>query len=139
MPRAVRAVCSGLAMVPTLVVLGVALLPWTLTGCAQPERPVVVTRLEAMDDIRPRRVHVVKVFDQVYDATDAPRDESVGYEVQVRILDGPEQGRLMLWPFDDWNVGHLPPHPGTDLVVAPADWVRRNPASQGRPYGGWTH
>ncbi len=123
-----------------LVVAALAGLAYcALAGCEQPERPTVIDRPHALDDPVPRRMHVIKVYDQVYDATDAPRDINVSHQIKVRLLDGPDQGKLWLLPYDEWNVGKPPPKPGTDVVAAPSDWVRRDPNSTGVPFGGFPH
>ncbi len=119
---------------PVLVLLATAL----LSGCAREEPVTLLSHDQAMQDDRPRQVHVLRITDQVEDGSGDNRDVDVSHWVKVRVLDGPGQGTLLLLPYDDWNVGRPPPRAGTDLVVAPADWVRRAPDSQGRPFHGWS-
>jgi hypothetical protein len=63
-------------------------------------------------------------------------DPHVSHYVEVDIVSGKEKGTRMTLPYDEWNVGEAPPSKGTILMMAPADWVKRNPKSQGRPFGG---
>jgi hypothetical protein len=125
---------------PALLAAPLAALAYcALAGCEPQERPTVIDRPHALDDPVPRRMHIIKVYDQVYDATDAPRDINVSHEIKVRVLDGPGEGKLWLLPYDEWNVGRPPPKAGLDVVAAPSDWVRRDPNSTGVPFGGFPH
>jgi hypothetical protein len=68
---------------------------------------------------------------------DLDRDENVSHIIEVEVLDGPDQGKVLALPYDEWNVGHRPPRAGERVVVSPSDWVRRDPASHGRPAKGY--
>ncbi len=102
-----------------------------LTACGGP-RETPMTRAQAMAATTPRVFKVIKVYDRVEDAIQAPdHDLGVSHYIEVDPLDG-IGGRLLL-PFDTWNTGKVPPEAGARVVLAPADWVRRDPTSAGRP------
>jgi hypothetical protein len=107
-----------------------------LSACGGPrEKPM--PRSEALQDATPREMRVVKVWDQVEDSMDLDRDENVSHVIECEVLSGPDQGKVLALPYDEWNVGHRPPRAGERVVVAPADWVRRDPNSHGRPAKGY--
>jgi hypothetical protein len=108
-----------------------------LAGCGNTPREPPTPRAVALNDHTPREMRVVKVWDMVEDAMDANRDENVSHLIEVDVLSGPDQGKHMTLPFDEWNVGHRPPAVGDRVVLAPADWVRRDPDTPGHPpFGG---
>lgn len=105
-----------------------------LTGCSS-ARVSPIDRGQALRDRTPREVKVVKVWDQVNDRLDGPTDPQISHYIEVDVLDGPEAGKPMTLPYDRWNTGKEPPSRGDRLVVAPMDWVSRDPHTNGRPYG----
>lgn len=107
-----------------------------LSACGGP-RVAPTRRSDALADARPREMRVIKVWDQLTDGTDESRDENVSHVIEVEVLSGEEQGKVMALPYDEWNVGRRPPAAGERVMSSPADWVRRNPDSRGRPFGGW--
>jgi hypothetical protein len=106
-----------------------------LTSCDDPRVPPI-PRSEALGDRTVREVKVIKVWDQTGNRMNNSGDPHVSHFVEVDIVSGDEKGTRMTLPFDEWNVGEAPPSKGTILMIAPADWVKRNPKSQGRPFGG---
>jgi hypothetical protein len=107
-----------------------------LSSCGGP-RVDPTSRTQALSDREPREMRVVKVWDQVAEGMDLDRDENVSHLIEVEVTDGPEKGRAMTLPYDEWNVGKRPPRAGDRVLIAPADWVKRSPTSSGRPFGGW--
>ncbi len=107
-----------------------------LVGCNSP-RVAPTPRAKAIQDTEPREMRVVKVWDQVAEGMDVDRDENVSHLIEVEVLSGPHQGETMTLPYDEWNVGKKPPRAGDRVVVAPADWVKRDANSHGRPMKGW--
>lgn len=105
-----------------------------LAGCNSSRVPPI-GRGEALRDRIPREVRVVKVWDQVDDRLDGPTDPQISHYIEVDVLDGPEVGKPMTLPYDRWNTGKEPPSRGDRLVMAPSDWVTRDPRTNGRPYG----
>jgi len=119
--------------------------PWSLTlalvvlvglsSCDEPRVPPI-PRHEAMADRTVREVKIIKVWDQSGNRMSDAGDPHVSHWIEVDIVSGDEQGHPMTLPYDNWSVGEEPPAKGTVLLMAPADWVRRNPKSQGRPFNG---
>lgn len=106
-----------------------------LAGCDDPRVPPLA-RNEAINDRTPREVKIIKIWDQTDSRMNNGGDPHVSHYIEVDILSGDEKGTPMTLPYDEWNVGEAPPAKGTTLMIAPADWVKRNPKSQGRPFGG---
>lgn len=106
-----------------------------LTGCDDPRVPPL-PRNEALSDRTVREVKIVKIWDQSGNRMDNAGDPHVSHYIEVDVISGDEKGTKLTLPYDEWNVGEAPPSKGTTLLVAPADWVKRNPKSQGRPFGG---
>lgn len=106
-----------------------------LTGCDDPRVPPIA-RNEAISDRTPREVKIIKIWDQTGSRMGSGGDPHVSHYIEVDIVSGDEKGTPMTLPYDEWNVGEAPPAKGTTLMIAPADWVKRNPKSQGRPFGG---
>ncbi len=105
-----------------------------LAGCGPRETPTTVST--AMSSTTPRVYRVIKVYDRVDDDIQAPdHDPAITKYIEVERLDGP--GGRELLPYDEWNTGRPPPEAGQRVVIAPADWVKRNPDSVGRPIGGF--
>ncbi len=108
-----------------------------LTGCNDARVPPT-PRAEALQDKEVREVLVVKVWDQGTDRLGGNNgDPHVSHYIEVDVLSGPGKGKPLTLPYDEWNVGKAPPANGAKLMMAPMDWVRRDPNSQGRPYNGW--
>ena len=105
-------------------------------GCGGPRQPAI-SRVDALHDVKPREFKVIKVWDEVRDNMDTGRDPHISHVIEVEVLSGPDQGRQLTLPYDEWNVGKAPPTEGERVVIAPADWVKRDPDSKGRPFGGW--
>jgi hypothetical protein len=107
-----------------------------LGACGGPrEKPT--PRAEALRDTTPRELRVVKVWDQIEDSMDVDRDENVSHVIEVEVLSGPDQGKILALPYDEWNVGRRPPRAGERVVIAPADWVKRDVTGHGRPAKGY--
>ncbi len=123
-----RTFSLGLCTIGVVVVVG-------LSGCDEPRVPPLA-RNEALSDHTVREVTIVKVWDQTGNRMNSGGDPHVSHFVEVDIVSGAEKGTRMTLPFDEWNVGQAPPNKGTTLLIAPADWVKRNPKSQGRPFDG---
>ena len=106
-----------------------------LTGCDDPRVPPL-PRNEALNDRTVREVKIIKIWDQTGKRMSNAGDPHVSHYIEVDVVSGDEKDTKLTLPFDEWNVGEAPPSKGTILVMAPADWVKRNPKSQGRPFGG---
>ncbi len=118
--------CSCLAVLLTLV-----------AGCNDSRVPPT-PRASALQDKEVREVKVVKVWDQGTDRLDAGGgDPHISHYIEVDVLTGSDKGKALTLPYDEWNVGKAPPVAGQTVMVAPMDWVRRDPNSQGRPFNGW--
>lgn len=108
-----------------------------LTGCNESRVPPT-SRGEALQDNEVREVKVIKVWDQGEDRLDSgDGDPHISHYIEVDVLSGKDKGKSLTLPYDEWNVGKAPPATGSTVMVAPMDWVRRDPNSQGRPYNGW--
>lgn len=115
------------------ICLGLSL---ALAACNEPRVPPTA-RGEALSDRGVREVTVVKVWDQSSDRIDGGGDPHISHYIEVDIVSGPDKGTKLTLPYDEWNVGKLPPVKGTTLLMTPADWVQLSPSSQGRPaFGG---
>lgn len=107
-----------------------------LTGCNEPRTPAI-SRSESLRDRAPLQVRVVKVWNQSTDRIESDNDPHVSHFIEVDVIAGERKGDKLTLPFDAWNVGREPPSRGTELVIAPADWVQRDPRSKGREFGAW--
>ena len=92
-------------------------------------------RSQAMLDREPREVKVVKVWDQISDRLEESADPHISHFIEVDVVSGPGAGKPMTLPYDQWNTGRVPPSAGDRLMMAPSDWVARDPRTPGRPYG----
>ncbi len=118
------------------LLLAASLVLVVLAACNDARVPPTA-RAAALHDRTVREVRVVKVWDQVSDRLDADGDPHVSHYIEVDVVSGPDAGKQFTLPFDTWNVGKPPPAVGAVLVMAPADWVQRDPRSQGRAFGEW--
>ena len=107
-----------------------------LSSCNEPRVPATM-RGEALRDRAVREVKVVKIWDQGTDRISADSDPHVSHYIEVDVVSGADAGEKLTLPYDAWNVGKEPPARGTVLLMAPADWVQRDPLSQGRQFGAW--
>jgi hypothetical protein len=107
-----------------------------LTACNEPRVPAT-SRSDSLTNRTPLAVEVVKVWNQATNRVEGDNDPHVSHYIEVDVVDGPQAGTKLTLPYDAWNVGKEPPERGTRLVIAPADWVQRNNASTGRPFGAW--
>lgn len=119
---------------PWLLIVSLVVLSG-LTGCNDPRVPPL-PRNEAINDRTVREVKIIKIWDQSEGRMDNAGDPHISHYIEVDVVSGDEKGTKLTLPYDEWNVGEAPPAKGTTLLVAPADWVKRNPKSQGRPFGG---
>jgi len=106
-----------------------------LPGCGgQRDTATIVSRTQALADVVPKEMLVTHVYDSVTDIVNPDHDENISAMIEVSILSGDDQGKDFVYPFDEWNVGHKPPQVGERVVLAPADWVRLDPDSHGKPF-----
>ena len=111
------------------------LLVLVLPGCGgQRDNATIVTRTEALADAVPKEMLVTHVYDSVTDIVNPDHDENISAMIEVTILSGDDQGKDFVYPFDEWNVGRKPPQVGERVVLAPADWVKLDPDSHGKPF-----
>lgn len=105
-----------------------------LAACAsRPQAPVVsVDQAMTLTQALPLRVEAV--FDALRLKEHVP---GASHVVEVTVTGGPNAGRRMTLPFDEWMVGHLPPQTGTELTIAPRTWVAGDGSSGGRPMEGF--
>ena len=109
-----------------------------LAGCGgERDDSTIVTRTQAMADATPREMQVITVYDQVTDIMNPDHDENISHMIEVEILSGEGQGKHFVFPYDEWNTGRHPPAVGARVVCAPADWVKRDPDSHGKPFEDW--
>jgi hypothetical protein len=64
-------------------------------------------------------------------------DNRVYYVIDVMVEDGPPglKGEILSLPYDQYNTGAEPPKKGSELVIAPADWVKPNSGAKFKPLG----
>jgi hypothetical protein len=103
-------------------------------GACTDTRVPPTARAVALSDNGVREVKIVKLWNQSGDRI-GENDPHISHYIEVDVLSGEGAGKPLTLPYDTWNVGKPPPAVGTVVVMAPADWVRRDPVSQGRPFG----
>jgi len=106
-----------------------------MAACGGPRQPIF-NASQAAAEHRVLEVRIVAVFD----AMKIPEFTQCSHLIEVAILSGaPEyDGHIITLPYDEWAVGHPPPKPGTQLSIAPRQWLLSDPASKGRPMQGWS-
>ena len=72
----------------------------------------------------------------IYDGLRYSREPHVTHLVGVEIIDGPAAviGKRITLPYDKYNTGKEPPAAGTTVLIAPADWLKRNGRTFGRSH-----
>ena len=124
----------GAMRVAALLLSATALL--VLAACGGEETRVPPTvRAVALSDSAVREVKIVKIYVQAAERIGDP-DPHISHYIDVDVLSGDGAGKPLILPYDTWNVGKPPPAVGTVVVMSPIDWVRRDPAKQGRPFDG---
>lgn len=105
-----------------------------LTACAsRPQVPIVPVD-QAMTLTQPLPLRVEAVFDALRLKDHVP---GASHVVEVTVTSGPNAGRRLALPYDEWTVGGLPPKTGTELTIAPRTWVAGDGSSGGRPMEGF--
>ena len=101
-----------------------------LSGCGGGPRYNVIPwanalKLESMMEMRILDIH---------DGLHHSREPHVTHLVSVEILDGPQSviGKRITLPYDSYNCGKEPPSPGTEVLIAPSSWLKRDFRSFGR-------
>jgi hypothetical protein len=105
-----------------------------LAGCAGP-RTELMPKAEALKDARVMRVQVVKVYNN--ERMEHTTEFHVSHVVDVDVLEGPDElvGKPLTLPYDIFYVAKPPPAAGEVVVMAPADWVKRNTSGKARGFG----
>ncbi len=118
--------CSVVRLRPLLPL--VCLLGLALAACGDLRTGVYEPTL-ARRDQRAMRIKIVSVHDNL--GRDWCADSRVSHVVEVDVLDGPADlaGKPLTLPYDAFSQGRQPPEIGTEMVVAPADWLKQ-PATQ---------
>ena len=78
----------------------------------------------ALRDLTPRTIRVVSSWDATTKRPEGSYmqgDVTHWVEVDVLNLDGTTEPQT--WPYDEDDLGLRPPLSGTELVVAPAEWL----------------
>ena len=79
---------------------------------------------QALADRTPRSLTVVAVHDGVETRPEGAYFRGdVTHWVEVNVLNADDSTTLQTWPYDADDRGARPPIPGTQLVVAPAEWL----------------
>lgn len=117
----------------TVLLTAVALLALASCGGEDTRVPPMV-RAVALTDSAIREVKIVKLYVQAAERI-GDADPKISHYIDVDVLSGDGAGKPLILPYDMWNVGKPPPAVGTVVVMCPADWVRRDPEKQGRPFG----
>ncbi len=105
-----------------------------LSSCGGP-RATLVPIKEALRDTRVMRLEIVNVYNNKN--LDYTTEFHVSHVIDATVLDGPNNliGQPIVLPYDLFNVAKPPPLPGETVIVAPADWVKRNSAGKAREFG----
>jgi hypothetical protein len=117
-----------------LSLIGSAALVMSLLCSCNEARTPPIARRDALSDRTVREVTVIKVWDQVENRVDGMNDPNVSHVVEVDVASGDDKGTQLTFPFDAWSTGKRPPAVGSTVMMCPADWVRRDPRSNGRPF-----
>jgi len=105
-----------------------------VAACGGPRQPILNNSQAAAE----RRVLDLRIV-AVFDALNVPAFTQGSHLIEVKVLGGaPEyDGLIITLPYDEWAVGRPPPTPGTQISIAPRQWLITDPGSKGRPLQGW--
>ena len=78
----------------------------------------------ALRDLTPRTVRVVAIWDATAKRPEGSYMQGdVTHWVEVDVLNADGTTEPQTWPYDEDDLGLRPPYSGTELVVAPAEWL----------------
>ncbi len=98
-----------------------------IAACATHARPKPLALDQAIRDRTAQRVRVVRVYDQDERPIVRQAQATVTHYVEVQVAGVPDAGAYRMLPYDEFLVGQPPPERGTELTIAPADWVPQGP------------
>jgi hypothetical protein len=113
-----------------------AVLSLGLGACRSGTEAPPMSPQAAAQDRTPRRVRITRVHDQMESRVVSKVDAMVTHYVEVVVVSGPDRGKPLALPYDEVNVGRAPPAVDSEVVMAPADWVRRDPRAMMRTFTG---
>jgi len=102
-----------------------ALLGLIAVGCSEPRlRVPALPYAVALRDLTPRTIRVVGTWDATSKRpVGSYMQGDVTHWVEVDVLNPDGTTEPQTWPYDEDDLGLRPPSSGTELVVAPAEWL----------------